>query len=107
MAQSNVLEITDANFETEVLASDRPFLLDFTATWCGPCRALMPVVEKIAEDHVGKVRVGKLDIDASPAVAARLGIRGAPTVIVFANGREAGRRLGMTSERSLVALLGL
>jgi thioredoxin 1 len=88
-----------------VLASEQPFLLDFTATWCGPCKMLAPIVEKLADENVGKVRVGKIDIDASPATAARLGIRGAPTVVVFKNGKEAARQLGVVSKERLLSLL--
>ncbi|MGZ3416931.1 MAG: thioredoxin [Polyangiales bacterium] len=101
----NVLAIDDMSFEQEVLASEEPFLLDFTATWCGPCKMLAPIVESIADENVGKYRVGKLDIDASPATAARFGIRGAPTVIVFKAGKEAGRQLGVTSKQRLLSLL--
>lgn len=101
----NVLAIDDLSFETEVLASEQPFLLDFTATWCGPCKMLAPIVEKLADENVGKVRVGKIDIDASPATAARLGIRGAPTVVVFKNGKEAARQLGVVSKERLLSLL--
>ena len=70
MAGANVLEINDLNFETEVLGSKVPFLLDFSAVWCGPCKVLTPIVEKLADELVGKARVGKLDIDDSPAVAS-------------------------------------
>ena len=79
--------ITDMNFDSEVLGSDQPFLLDFSAVWCAPCKALQPVVEKLAEDFRGQLRVGKIDIDDSPAVAARFGVRGAPTLVFFRNGQ--------------------
>lgn len=106
MASANVMEINDLNFDTEVLGSNEPFLLDFTATWCGPCRMLAPIVERIADEQAGAVRVGKLDIDDSPAVAARYGVRGAPTVIVFRGGRETGRHVGVTSKERLLGLVG-
>ncbi len=101
---ANVIEIDDASFD-EVLASDVPFLLDFTAPWCGPCRALAPTLEKIASEHAGELRVGKIDIEASPAVARRLGIRGAPTVVAFRGGLEVGRQVGLCNERALLELL--
>lgn len=102
----NVLEIDDTNFDAEVLASKEPFLLDFTATWCGPCRMLAPIVERIADENVGVLRVGKIDIDESPRVAARLGVRGAPTVVAFAGGRETARHVGATSKERLLRLVG-
>jgi thioredoxin 1 len=107
MAGANVLEINDLNFETEVLKSQVPFLLDFSAVWCGPCRVLAPVVEKLADEYQGKARVGKLDIDDSPAVASKFGIRGVPTVLVFKDGKESGRHVGVTSKDVLVKMLGV
>ena len=107
MAGANVLDINDLNFETEVMKADVPFLLDFGAVWCGPCKALAPVVEKLADEYVGKVKVGKLDIDDSPAVASKFGIRGVPTVVVFRGGKESGRHVGMTNKETLVKLLGV
>ena len=101
----HVIEIDDLNFEHEVLGSDLPFLLDFTATWCAPCRALAPIVEAIANENLGRLRVGKLDIDRAPLVAARYGVRGAPTLIVFKHGQETARRLGATHKANLLKLL--
>jgi thioredoxin 1 len=107
MAGANVLEINDLNFETEVLKSSVPFLLDFSATWCGPCKALAPVVEKLADEYTGKVRVGKLDIDDSPGVTNKFGIRGVPTILIFKGGAESGRHVGMTNKETLLKLLGV
>ena len=107
MAGANVLEITDENFETEVIGSQTPFLLDFSAVWCGPCKMLAPIVEKIASENLGKIRVGKLDIDDSPKVAAKLGIRGVPTVVVFKAGKESGRHVGVTNKETLLRLVGV
>ncbi len=107
MAGANVLEINDLNFETEVLKSAEPFLLDFSATWCGPCKALSPIVDKLADEYKGKVRVGKLDIDDSPGVTTKFGIRGVPTILVFKGGQEAGRHVGVTNKETLVKLLGV
>ena len=73
MAGKNVLEFNEQNFESEVLRSTQPVLVDFTATWCGPCRVLAPIVEKVADEFAGKIKVGKLDIDESPAIAAKYG----------------------------------
>jgi thioredoxin 1 len=99
--------ITDHSFEAEVLGSSEPYLLDFSAVWCAPCRALDPILEEIAREQQGRLRVGKIDIDACPEVAARLGVRGAPTVVLFRGGREQGRLLGLTSKRRLLELAAL
>lgn len=106
-ANVNVIEVTDSNFQAEVLGSSVPFLLDFSATWCQPCRILAPIVEKLADEYKGKVRVGKLDIDAAPAVAMKFGIRSVPTVVVFTGGAETGRHVGATNRETLVRLLGV
>lgn len=107
MKSPNVIAIDDESFETDVLASELPVLVDFTATWCNPCRALAPVIEKIADDHAGVIRVGTVDIDAAPGVARRFAIRGAPTVIAFKGGREVGRHAGTAPARKLLELLEL
>jgi thioredoxin 1 len=106
MAGKNILEINDLNFETEVLKATEPFLLDFSAVWCGPCKMLSPIVEKIADENLGKIKVGKLDIDDSPGVAAKFGIRGVPTVVVFKDGKEAARHVGVTNKETLLKLVG-
>ena len=106
MAGKNILEINDLNFETEVLKATEPFLLDFSAVWCGPCKMLSPIVEKIADENLGKIKVGKLDIDDSPGVAAKFGIRGVPTVVVFKDGKESARHVGVTNKETLLKLVG-
>jgi thioredoxin 1 len=106
MAGKNIIELTDANFEQEVLKSSQPVLVDFTATWCGPCKMLAPIVEKLADETVGKYKVGKLDIDDAPGVTQRYGVRGVPTVIVFKNGEKAGQHVGVTNKETLLKLLG-
>jgi thioredoxin 1 len=104
---TRIEHIDDLNFDAEVLGSTAPFLLDFSATWCPPCRALEPIIESIADEYQGRLRVGKIDMDSNPSVAARLGVRGAPTVILFRDGSEAARRLGLTSKRALLSMAGL
>jgi thioredoxin 1 len=99
-------EINDLNFDREVLGSDQPYLLDFSAVWCAPCKALQPIVEGIAKEYAGKLRVGKIDMDESPGVAVRFGVRGAPTLILFRNGKEAGRKLGLTNRQGILQLAG-
>ena len=106
-ASKNVLTFNEQNFESEVLKAGVPVLVDFTATWCGPCRALAPIVEKIADEFEGKVKVGKLDIDESPGVTAKYGIRSVPTILVFQGGQKKGQHVGLTTRDKLVQLLGV
>jgi thioredoxin 1 len=107
MAGKNVQTFNQNNFESEVLKSDVPVLVDFTATWCGPCKALAPIVEKLATELQGKVKVGKLDIDESPEITAKYGVRSVPTVIVFKGGQKSGQHVGLTNRDKLVQLLGV
>jgi thioredoxin 1 len=100
-----VIELTDTNFDAEVLKADGPVLVDFTATWCGPCKALAPVVEKLAEESAGKYKVGKLDIDEAPGVTQRYGIRGVPTVLVFKGGQKIDQHVGVTNRETLLKML--
>ncbi|MFN8421980.1 MAG: thioredoxin [Anaerolineae bacterium] len=101
----NSVEVTDTDFETEVLHSDKPVLVDFWAEWCGPCKMLGPVVEEIAAETAGQLKVGKLDIDANQQSAFQYGVRSIPTLILFKNGREAERLVGyMPKERILAKL---
>lgn len=107
MASQNVHTFTDENFETEVLQSPIPVLVDFTATWCGPCKVLAPVVEKLAEELQGKVKVGKLDVDAAPQTASKFGIRGVPTCMAFNGGEKKGQVVGVVNKDKLLQLLGV
>jgi len=106
MAGKNVIEFTDANFESEVLKSDVPVLVDFTATWCGPCKVLAPIVEGLADECVGKYKVGKLDIDEAPGTTQKYGVRGVPTVMVFRGGERTAQHVGVTNKETLLKLLG-
>ena len=106
MAGKNVIELNDTNFDSEVLKADVPVLVDFSATWCGPCKVLAPIVDKLADESGGKYKVGKVDIDESPSVTAKYGIRGVPTVIVFKAGEKSGQHVGVTNRETLVKLLG-
>lgn len=87
------LEITDVNFEQEVLMSSQPVLLDFWATWCGPCRAIAPAIEELAKDYEGRAVVGKVDVDANE-IPGRYGIRNIPTVLFFKNGEVVDKLVG-------------
>jgi thioredoxin 1 len=104
MASSKLHVFNDANFDQEVLKATVPVLVDFTATWCGPCKALAPIVDQIAEELHGKVKVGKLDIDDSPMTAGKYGVRGVPTIMVFKQGTRAAQHVGLTTKQKLIAL---
>ncbi len=105
MAGKNVVVLNDLNFDKEVLQSNEPVLVDFTATWCGPCKALSPIIDKIADEFAGKYKVAKLDIDEAPGVTQKYGVRSVPTVIVFRGGEKKGQTIGVTSKENLVRLL--
>jgi thioredoxin 1 len=91
----HILEVTDATFEQDVLQSDVPVLVDFWAIWCGPCRMIAPTVEALAGEYAGKIRVAKLNVDDSPNVPIQYGVRGIPTLILFKNGQEKERLIGV------------
>lgn len=102
---SNVLSFNDSNFNEEVLNSYKPVLVDFWAEWCGPCHMIAPTVEEIANEFSGKIKVGKLNVDDSPMVAAQFGIRSIPTLIVFNNGQEVIRLIGVRPKGEIVTHL--
>jgi thioredoxin 1 len=102
---NNVVAISDTNFDSEVLKSDAPVLVDFTATWCSPCKMLAPIVDKIADENVGKYKVAKVDIDDCPQTAAKYRIKGVPTVMVFKGGEVKGQHVGVTNKETLIKLL--
>src|SRR6185369_2782638 len=99
------LEITDANFDAEVLRSPLPVLVDFTAAWCAPCRAIAPHVESIAAAYAGRLRVGKCDVDANNQLTAQLDVRSMPTLMVFKDGRAIGQIVGAVPRAKIEALV--
>ena len=101
------LKITAENFESVVLNSEKPVLVDFWATWCGPCKMIAPVVEQISEEYADKLVVGKVDVDEAPTIAARYNVMSIPTLVLFENGKEAKRLVGFMPKARLVAELGL
>jgi thioredoxin 1 len=105
MAAEKMHVFNDLNFDTEVLNAGVPVLVDFTATWCGPCKALAPIVHQLAAELDGKVKVGQLDVDESPLTAGKYGVRGVPTVMVFKNGQRAAQHVGLTTKQKLLALV--
>ena len=100
-----VKEVTDNSFELMVLKSEKPVLVDFWASWCGPCRMIAPTIEAIAEQYSESAAVAKLNVDDNPSTAAAYGIRGIPTLILFSEGKEVERVVGATSKESISRLI--
>ena len=98
---ANTIEITDDNFETEVVKSSTPVLVDFWAAWCAPCRAIAPTIDSIAEEYKGRVKVGKLDVDAHMATGTRFRVQGIPTLLVFKDGQVKEQIVGIV-DRSVI-----
>ena len=94
MASEAILELNDSSFDTEVINSDKPVLVDFWAPWCGPCKALGPVIDEISNDFVDKVKVGKVNVDENPEISMKFGIRSIPTLMVFKNGEVQDQIIG-------------
>lgn len=102
---SNISAITDSNFETEVLESTTPVLVDFWAQWCGPCKAIAPILDDISMSYQDKVKIVKLDVDHNPATPPKFGVRGIPTLILFVNGQVKATQVGMLSKADLTQFL--
>jgi thioredoxin 1 len=109
MAVESIVELSDANFDQEVLKSEQPVLVDFWAAWCGPCKALAPTVDEVAIQYAGKVKVGKMDVDRNMATPVRYGIRGIPALLLFKDGKVADQIVGYVPkdiiERSLAKVV--
>ncbi len=98
MAGNGIVEVTDANFDSDVLKSDKPVLIDFSAAWCGPCRAIAPIVEELAGEYQGKVKIVKMDVDRNAATPMRYKVTGIPTLLVFKNGQVVEQLVGYRSK---------
>ena len=100
------IELTNENFDAEVLQSDLPVLVDFWATWCGPCMMLGPIVAEVAAEYAGRVKVGKVNVDNAPELAARYGITSIPALLLFRKGEVAKTSVGFVKKADVVAMLG-
>ena len=105
MASTAILEVTDANFDQEVLRSESPVLIDFWAAWCGPCRALAPVVDEIASSYQGRVKVAKMDVDKNMSTPQRYGVRGIPTLLIFKGGQVREQIVGFVPKEQIAQAL--
>lgn len=105
MASPTIHQVTDDTFEPEVLRSDVPVLVDYWAEWCGPCRAIAPLLEDVAREYNGRLKVAKLNVDENQSVPARFGIRGIPTLMLFKNGNVEATRVGALTKSQLTVFL--
>ena len=105
MSSENVLELTDENFEQEVMQSDQPALVDFWAEWCMPCKMLAPTIDEIAADYAGKIKVGKVDTDAARDTAMKFGISAIPTLLLFKGGQVVKKFVGLQQKADLAAAI--
>ena len=105
MTTKNIVQVTDQNFETTVVASTQLVLVDFWATWCGPCRMIAPVLDEIAKEQGTAVRIAKVDVDNNPTLSNRFGIRNIPTMLFFKSGEVKDQVVGLTSKADLISRL--
>ena len=101
----NIVHVTDSTFEDEVLKSKRPIMVDYWAEWCGPCKAIAPVLEEIADEYHGKLTIAKMDVDQNQETPQKYAVRGIPTLMIFKNGEIAGIKVGQVSKSQLEAFI--
>lgn len=102
---SEIVHISDATFDGEVLKADRPVLVDFWADWCGPCKMIAPILDDVSKDYAGKLKIAKLNIDENPATPPKYGIRGIPTLMIFKGGNVEATKVGAVSKSQLTAFI--
>ena len=102
---SEIVHITDAMFDSEVLKADKPVLVDFWADWCGPCKMIAPILDDVSKDYADKLKVAKLNIDENPATPPKYGIRGIPTLMIFKSGNVEATKVGAVSKSQLTAFI--
>ncbi len=102
---NTIKTISDASFETDVLKSDKPVLVDFWAEWCGPCKMVAPIIDEVAKEYAGKLNFAKMDVDSNQVTPAKFGIRGIPTLILFKNGAIVSQKVGALSKNQLMAFI--
>ena len=103
--ESGLFHVSDKNFAVEVLQSDFPVLVDFWATWCGPCRSISPILDELSKEYAGRVKVAKLNVDENPATPSQYGVRGIPTLILFKGGKIFDQIVGAVPKARLVAMV--
>ncbi len=103
--QKKAIEVTDSNFDSEVLQSQQPVIVDFGADWCPPCRAISPIVDNLAGEYEGKAKVAKLDVDTNPSVTSRYGVRNLPTLLIFKGGKQVDKIVGAVPKKVMAEKL--